>query len=339
MHSAVLLYPYFTICCPQGNVPVTTWSNLLRLCHGVDLFFDHFPISSRLDPSRRKKSVLHVRVAGLPILLWSRSSKHFLPNSCSSLKLPIFDASVPSLDDCSQRWLWRYHTRSVQCFAPATLVSCSLAHPACFWKALSTLFVHTERAVMFLFRTSNYTNVIRSVRSSHLLSSSEISRPSSADVFYLLLQKQKIGAELHIYLEEGTYHKRLFRGPRVSARSLIGSPRCDFTFIRKVALPARTRLNQRCVSRQTISRRISASGAVANVAFPPCPTHFLITCNTASLSHKRRASSLRAVDCSASTTPPSSGLLELVPSSSLSTRAHLSSPSFLNLQHPDPIVV
>jgi hypothetical protein len=32
------------------------------------------------------------------------------------------------------------------------------------------------------------------------------------DVFYLCLQKQKIGAELHIYLEEGTYHKRLFRG-------------------------------------------------------------------------------------------------------------------------------
>jgi len=33
------------------------------------------------------------------------------------------------------------------------------------------------------------------------------------DVFYLFLQKQKIGAELHIYLEEGKYHKRLFRGP------------------------------------------------------------------------------------------------------------------------------
>ncbi len=33
------------------------------------------------------------------------------------------------------------------------------------------------------------------------------------DVFYLFLQKQKIGAKLHIYLEEGTYHKRLFRGP------------------------------------------------------------------------------------------------------------------------------
>ena len=33
------------------------------------------------------------------------------------------------------------------------------------------------------------------------------------DVFYLFLQKQKIGAKLHIYLQEGTYHKRLFRGP------------------------------------------------------------------------------------------------------------------------------
>jgi hypothetical protein len=25
--------------------------------------------------------------------------------------------------------------------------------------------------------------------------------------------RNKIGAELHIYLEEGTYHMRLFRGP------------------------------------------------------------------------------------------------------------------------------
>ena len=25
--------------------------------------------------------------------------------------------------------------------------------------------------------------------------------------------RNKIGAELHIYLEEDTYHKRLFRGP------------------------------------------------------------------------------------------------------------------------------
>jgi hypothetical protein len=36
------------------------------------------------------------------------------------------------------------------------------------------------------------------------------------DVFYLFLQKQKIGAELHIYHEEGTYHKRMFRGPNTN---------------------------------------------------------------------------------------------------------------------------
>ena len=35
------------------------------------------------------------------------------------------------------------------------------------------------------------------------------------DVFYLFLQKQKIGTKLHIHLQEGTYHKWLFvlRGP------------------------------------------------------------------------------------------------------------------------------
>ena len=36
------------------------------------------------------------------------------------------------------------------------------------------------------------------------------------DVFYLFLQKQKIGAELHIHHEEGKYHKRLFRGPNTN---------------------------------------------------------------------------------------------------------------------------
>jgi len=54
------------------------------------------------------------------------------------------------------------------------------------------------------------------------------------DVFYLFFQKQKIGAKLHVYLEEGTFHddpsfivltetkfsfrciKRLFRGPNTN---------------------------------------------------------------------------------------------------------------------------
>jgi hypothetical protein len=36
------------------------------------------------------------------------------------------------------------------------------------------------------------------------------------DVFCLFLQKQKRGVELHIYLEEGTYHTRLFRGPNTN---------------------------------------------------------------------------------------------------------------------------
>jgi hypothetical protein len=36
------------------------------------------------------------------------------------------------------------------------------------------------------------------------------------NVFYLFLQKQKIDTELHINLEEGTYHKRLFRGPNTN---------------------------------------------------------------------------------------------------------------------------
>jgi len=34
--------------------------------------------------------------------------------------------------------------------------------------------------------------------------------------FICSCRKQKIGAELHIYLEEGTYHKRLFRGPNTN---------------------------------------------------------------------------------------------------------------------------
>ena len=95
--------------------------------------------------------MLHVRVAGRPILRGSRSSKHFLPYSCPFSKLPLLDAAVPSFDDRIQRWLWQYHTRSVQCFAAVALTSCNLAHPACLQKALRSLFVHTERTVVFPF--------------------------------------------------------------------------------------------------------------------------------------------------------------------------------------------
>ena len=102
------------------------------------------------------------------------------------------------------------------------------------------IIIHTERTVVFPFCTSN---VMQSVRTSHLWLSSQISSPSSA---------------------------------RVSVRSLIGSPRWDFTLIRKVALPLRTR----CVHRQTISRETSASGPVASNFFPACPTNFLIAHKT-----------------------------------------------------------
>jgi hypothetical protein len=66
-------------------------------------------------------------------------------------ELPVLVASVPSFDDRIQRWFWWHHTFSVQCLAAAARISCSLAHPACFLKALRTLFVHTELAVLFPF--------------------------------------------------------------------------------------------------------------------------------------------------------------------------------------------
>ena len=49
---------------------------------------------------------------------------------------------------------------------------------------------------------------------------------------------------------------------------------------------------------------MSASGVVASVAFPPCPTHFFIAHKTAALTHSSGTSSLRAADCNVNTTPP-----------------------------------
>jgi len=42
------------------------------------------------------------------------------------------------------------------------------------------------------------------------------SAPHSEQNFFSYILKQKIGAELHIYLQEGTYHKRMFRGPNTN---------------------------------------------------------------------------------------------------------------------------
>jgi hypothetical protein len=125
--------------------------------------FNHIPISSRLDPSRRRKSVLHACTCSWPphspLIL-----KAFLAHSCPFLKFLLLDASVPSFDDLIQRCLLQIHTRFVQYFAAVALASCNLAHPACFRKALRTLFIHTERTIVFPFCTSN---VMRSVRSSN----------------------------------------------------------------------------------------------------------------------------------------------------------------------------
>ena len=143
-------------------------------------------------------------------------------------------------------------------------------------------------------------NVIRSVLSFHLFSSSGLALPFSA---------------------------------KVSALSFRGSPRCDLTLTKNVALPASILIR----SSSKISRKMSASGASASVARPPCPTHFLTAFSTDSLSHRMSTSSLSSACLSASTTPPSSGRFELVPSSSLPTLICWSAPGNFNLQHPDPI--
>ena len=49
------------------------------------------------------------------------------------------------------------------------------------------------------------------------------------NVFYLFLQKQNLGAKLHIYLEEGTYHKRLFRGPTKRERRVMPACRLQYS--------------------------------------------------------------------------------------------------------------
>jgi len=59
----------------------------------------------------------------------------------------------------------------------------------------------------------------------------------------------------------------------MSASSFAGSPRCAFTLTRNVATPADVLFQSSLIA----SRKMSASSAFTNVAFPPSPTHLFIT--------------------------------------------------------------
>jgi hypothetical protein len=78
------------------------------------------------------------------------------------------------------------------------------------------------------------------------------------------------------------------------------------------------KMQQKCKSKNAVARTFPLSN------------------KTAALSHSSRTSSLRAADCNANTIPPNSGLFELVPSSSLPTRAHLSAYVTLTQFPPTP---
>ena len=106
----------------------------------------------------------------------------------------------------------------------------------------------------------------------------------------------------------------------VSALSFRGSPLCDLTLTRKVALPFS--ILSRSLS--MISARMSALGAFASVALLPSPTHLLTSVSTDSLSPRYSRSSSARVALSASSSAPPSGLPELHPSTALPTLAHRS---------------
>ena len=68
----------------------------------------------------------------------------------------------------------------------------------------------------------------------------------------------------------------------MSASSFAGSPRCAFTLTRNVAAPAVVLFR----SSSMASRKMFASGAPTNVAFPPLPIHHFTAFSSAWLSHK-----------------------------------------------------
>ena len=87
---------------------------------------------------------------------------------------------------------------------------------------------------------------------------------------------------------------------------------CAFTFTKKVTVPAAILF----CGMSMVAARIFASGAPANVAFPPSPIHLLTAFNNDWLSHKYRNGSSISVSQSASKHAANLGRFELKPSSS-----------------------
>ena len=115
-----------------------------------------------------------------------------------------------------------------------------------------------------------------------------------------------------------------FRGNFFARNSLVcldvGFFICRFSSMRfhlttNVAAPAVVLFQSFSIA----SRKMSASGAPTNVAFPPSPTHLFTACSSARLSHKYSMGLVTGVPCNVKTKTASSGQFELDPSSSRPT--------------------
>ena len=109
----------------------------------------------------------------------------------------------------------------------------------------------------------------------------------------------------------GTNSSDIALSARMSASSFAGSPQCAFTLTRKVAVPAPVLAQSNSIA----SRKMSASGALANVAFSPSPIHLIIALRSAYLSHKYNMGLSFGVSRNARTRAANSGRFELESSS------------------------
>jgi len=91
----------------------------------------------------------------------------------------------------------------------------------------------------------------------------------------------------------GTSLLQIFLSTWMSASSFAGSPRCTFTLNRNVAAPAVVPFWSSSIA----SRKMFASGAPTNVAFPSSPTSLFLQrsaalcCRTNKLAHKNSLAS------------------------------------------------